>query len=434
MGRREEEEQKEEEEEVVVKLAREINFAARIGSRDAEVESSVRAIIGEVSARRDVAVCEFAKRFDDAAPNSGLSFEIAPADWERRAEKTDPSITAALGRAAERIARFHRGQQRPGYQLDDGELALRVVPLARVGLYVPGGTALYPSSVLMNAVPAMVAGVGEVVMVTPRASAEALRAAQIAGVHRVFEVGGAHAVAALAVGTDSIPRVDKIVGPGNRFVAEAKRQVYGWVDIDSVAGPSEVLIVADSGANPRWIAADLLAQAEHDAHALAILVSTSEQLVLAVESELDKQLETLPRAEIARAALTSGGAAVVVSDIGAAIEIAERYAPEHLELQVVDARAVADQIHSASAIFVGPYSPEAAGDYCAGPNHVLPTAGAARYASPLGVYDFVKHISVIELSAQKLKTLSADIRALAAVEGLDAHGRSVAVRFEDGDV
>jgi histidinol dehydrogenase len=283
----------------------------------------------------------------------------------------------------------------------------------------------------MTAVPARVAGVGELVMVTPGASAETLAAARLAGVDRVFEIGGAHAVAALAHGTESVPRVDKIVGPGNIWVAAAKRLVFGDVDIDSVAGPSEVLILADAGANPAFVAADLLAQAEHDTQALPVLITTHAPLVAAVEKELGKQLADLPRRTIAMAALRDGGAAIVAEDLGAAVRLANRWAPEHLELHVADAAKVSQGIRTAGAIFVGAYTPEAAGDYLAGPNHVLPTGGAARYASPLGVWDYVKRTTVLEYTREGLAGHAEDIQRLAAVEGLDAHGRSVAVRLKD---
>jgi len=342
----------------------------------------------------------------------------------------------AITRAAERIRAFHARQLPGDYVVEEGgsRLELRYRPLASAGIYVPGGTARYPSSVLMTAVPARVAGVGRIVMVTPGPSAETLCAARIAGVDQVFEIGGAQAVAALAYGTASVPRVDKIVGPGNQWVASAKRQVFGEVDIDSVAGPSEVLIVADDGANPAWIAADLLAQAEHDVEARPILVTTSAALVDRVQAALDRQLAVLPRREIASRSIDTYGVAVVMEHLESALRLAEEYAPEHLELQIANAREVASRLHTAGAIFVGAYTPEAAGDYTAGPNHVLPTGGAARYASPLGVYDFRKRTSVLELDAAALRAQSGDIQALAEVEGLDAHGRSVAIRFSgDGE-
>jgi histidinol dehydrogenase len=341
-------------------------------------------------------------------------------------------VRAALQRAAARITTFHQKQLEADIlqEADGIRLELRSTPLARVGIYVPGGTARYPSSVLMTAVPARVAGVDEIIMVTPGASAETLCAAQIAGVHRVFEIGGAQAVAALAYGTATVPRVDKIVGPGNQWVASAKRQVYGEVDIDSIAGPSEVLIIADDSAPAAWIAADLLAQAEHDTEARAILVTTSSALADDVDRALAAQLATLPRRAIAEAAIRDYGAAVIVGTIDEAVAFANRYAPEHLELQVRESRAVAARIRNAGAIFVGKWASEAAGDYIAGANHVLPTGGAARYASPLGVYDFRKRTSLVEYTQAAAFADAEDIAALAAVEGLDAHGRSAQIRSE----
>jgi histidinol dehydrogenase len=297
-----------------------------------------------------------------------------------------------------------------------------------VGLYVPGGTARYPSSVLMTAIPAKVAGVPEVVMVTPGASPETLLAARLARVDRVFEIGGAQAIGALAYGTQSVPRVDKIVGPGNAWVASAKRQVYGEVDIDSIAGPSEVLVIADATAKPAWVAADLIAQAEHDKEARAVLVTTSLELATAVSGELARQLADLPRRAIASHALAEHGAAVIVDSIDAAITYANAFAPEHLELQVANARAISARCTTAGAIFVGAYSSEAAGDYLAGGNHVLPTGGAARYASPLGVHDFRKRTSVIEYSAEAAMGHADAIATLANAEGLDGHGRSALMR------
>ena len=298
-----------------------------------------------------------------------------------------------------------------------------------MGLYVPGGTARYPSSVLMTAVPARAAGVQELVMVTPGPSVETLHAALVAGVDRVFPIGGAQAVAALAYGTESVPRVDKIVGPGNAYVAAAKRLVFGDVDIDQVAGPSEVLIVADAGADAALVAADLLAQAEHDTAAYAVLVTTSAALAVRVQAEVERQLASLPREAIARRAIDDNGAAVVVGSLDEAIRFAEDFAPEHLELLVEGAEAIAPRIANAGAIFVGPWTPEAAGDYLAGPNHVLPTGGSARFSSPLGVHDFVKRTSILRYEAAALRAQADDIVRLADVEGLHAHGRAVTARF-----
>jgi histidinol dehydrogenase len=396
-----------------------------------EVERRVAEIIEAVRTRGDAAVRELTEQLDGRAPRDG-SYEIPRAAWQSAAGAASAPVRAALAEAARRIRAFHERQVEADYAIDDGgaRLELRIDPLARVGIYVPGGTARYPSSVLMTAIPARVAGVEEIVMVTPGASAETLAAAELAGVDRVFELGGAQAVAALAFGTATVPRVDKIVGPGNQWVASAKRQVFGIVDIDSVAGPSEVLILADDSARPAWIAADLLAQAEHDTEARPLLVTTSGALVDAVEAELAQQLRALSRAEIARTSLTRYGAAVIVADRDAAVAFANRYAPEHLEIHMREPRALVPALRTSGAIFVGPLAAEAVGDYMAGPNHVLPTGGAARHASPLGVHDFRKRTSIIEYSEQSLLAQADAIMQLAAVEGLDAHARSIAVRVE----
>ena len=398
----------------------------------ADVDEKVYNIIAAIRRRGDAALIEYTELFDKRAPRAG-SYEIDRARWDAAAATVAAPVRAALQRAHARIAAFHQLQLEADIvQESEGiRLELRSTPLARVGIYVPGGTARYPSSVLMTAVPAQVAGVDEIIMVTPGASAETLYAAQIAGVHRIFEIGGAQAVAALAYGTVTVPRVDKIVGPGNQWVASAKRQVYGEVDIDSIAGPSEVLIIADDTAPAAWIAADLLAQAEHDTEARAILVTTSRALADAVEAALVTQLVTLPRRAIAEAALRAYGAAVIVNSIDEAIEFTNRYAPEHLELQLREPRAVAARIRTAGAIFIGTWASEAAGDYLAGSNHVLPTGGAGRYASPLGVYDFRKRTSWIEYTQAAARADTADIAALAEVEGLHAHGRSAQIRMTE---
>jgi histidinol dehydrogenase len=390
------------------------------------IDDAVAKILEAVRTRGDDAVAEYTRKFDKREP----PYEVDRARRDELAARVGAPVRAALELAARRIRAFHERQVEPDLDLDlDGvRLELRVTPLARAGLYVPGGTALYPSSVLMTAIPAKVAGVGEIVMVTPGASAEAMLAAQLAGVDRVFELGGAQAIAALAYGTASVPRVDKIVGPGNAWVASAKRQVYGEVDIDSIAGPSEVLIIADASAKPAWLAADLLAQAEHDRAARAVLVTTSVELATAVDAELVRQLASLPRKAIAEHAITHHGAAVIVDSIDAAIAFANTWAPEHLELQLVEARAVAARCTTAGAIFIGAWSSEAAGDYLAGGNHVLPTGGAARYASPLGVHDFRKRTSLIEYSEAAAKAHADAIGTLAGVEGLAAHGRSALIR------
>lgn len=401
------------------------------------VERAVRAILDDVRRRGDDAVREYTERFDRRSPDPATgSYEVAAERWHAAATRVAPDVARALERAAGRIAAFHRPQLPESYEQERGALALRTVALDRVGVYAPGGTARYPSSVLMTAVPARIAGVREIVLVTPDASPEVLLAARLGGVNRVFELGGAQAIAALAHGTATVPRVDKIVGPGNQWVAAAKRLVFGLVDIDSVAGPSEVMIVADERADPRWIAADLLAQAEHDTEAHPVLVVTDERLIDPVERELEARLASLPRAPIARASLERHGAAVVVSTLDEAIELADDYAPEHLELMVDGAAELAGRVRHAGAVFVGPYSAEAAGDYLAGPNHVLPTGGSARWASPLGVYDFVKRVTVIHYGRADLEAQWSDIARLARVEGLEAHARSVAARFageEDED-
>ena len=394
------------------------------------IDEQVAAIVADVRARGDAAVTEYTRRFDHRAPDAAGSYEVSRARREALAAEVSPPVRAALALAADWIRAFHALQVEPDVDLRAGgvRLELRVTPLARAGLYVPGGTARYPSSVLMTAVPAKVAGVPEVVMVTPGASPEAMLAAELAGVDRVFEIGGAQAIAALAYGTRTVPRVDKIVGPGNAWVASAKRQVYGAVDIDSIAGPSEVLVIADAAANPAWVAADLIAQAEHDREARAVVVTPSAALAAAVDAELVRQLADLPRRAIAEAALRAHGAAVVCASLAEAVAFANRWAPEHLELQCAGARELAAQCTTAGAIFVGAYASEAAGDYLAGGNHVLPTGGAARYASPLGVHDFRKRTSLIEYDAATAAAHADAIAALAACEGLDGHGRSALMR------
>jgi histidinol dehydrogenase len=397
------------------------------------IDASVAAILDDVRTRGDEAVAEYTQRFDKRDPEGG-TYELTREAWDALAAQVTPPVRAALELAAQRLRTAHERQieNDVSVMLDGVRLELRIAPLARVGLYVPGGTARYPSSVLMTAIPAKVAGVREIVMVSPGVSAETALAARIAGVDRVFELGGAQAIGALAYGTGTVPRVDKIVGPGNAWVASAKRQVYGEVDIDSIAGPSEVLIIADDTGNAAWIAADLIAQAEHDREARAVLVTTSEALATQVAAALATQLADLPRREIAAHAIEHHGAAVIVDSIDAAVDYANAFAPEHLELQVADARAIAARCTTSGAIFVGKYSSEAAGDYIAGGNHVLPTGGAARYASPLGVYDFRKRTSVIEYTAEAAAAHADAIATLAHAEGLDGHGRSALMRGTRG--
>lgn len=402
---------------------------------DAALTAQVAQIIDRVVRGGDVELLRCAREFDGATEDRVQALRVTPEELARAAESVDSDVWWALQRAAVNIRAFHERQRERGF-LDltpDGTvLGQRVLPLRRVGVYVPGGRASYPSSVLMNVLPARVAGVDEIVMVTPSPRGEVepavLAAAHLAGVTEVYRLGGAHAVAALAYGTESIPSVDKIVGPGSRWVAEAKRQVFGRVDIDMVAGPSEILVLADGTADPRHVAADLIGQAEHDPDAIAWLVTDSAELAAAVPAHLEALLEANPRRDIARAALDANGLILIVSSLDAAAQAADLRAPEHLELLVRDPLALAGRIRNAGAIFLGGNSPEPVGDYYAGPNHVLPTGGTARWASPLGVYDFVKRTSLIGYSAERLRADAADVIRLAEAEGLHGHAEAVRVR------
>jgi histidinol dehydrogenase len=405
-------------------------------TEDPELRASVADILRDLSRRGDAALLEYTERFDRLRAERAEELRVDADELEAAARALDPELLSALRRAAEGIRAFHERQVERGFvdlSPDGTLLGQRVLPLRRVGVYVPGGRAAYPSSVLMNVMPARVAGVDEVVMVSPapegRMEAAVLAAAHVAGVHEVWRVGGAQAVGALAYGTESIERVDKIVGPGNRWVAEAKRQVFGWVDIDMVAGPSEILVIADHTADPRHAAADLIGQAEHDPDAIAWLVTTSEELAEAVPAELERLLAANPRGEIARQALRDNGLILVVPSLHAAAEAADLRAPEHLELLVADPLALAGRIRNAGAIFLGAHSPEPMGDYYAGPNHVLPTGGTARWASPLGVYDFVKRTSLIGYSEARLRRDAPDVIRLAEAEGLFGHAEAVRVRL-----
>ena len=395
--------------------------------RACAITERVREILDEVRRGGDRALFAITEAIEGRRVEHA---ELDRATWKAEAARVAPAVREALELAVARVRRFHAPQRSTGYVLDEAgaRLELRVAPIGRVGLYVPGGSARYPSSVIMTAVPAKVAGVPEIIMVTPGPSPETLLAAELAGVDRVFVLGGAQAVAALAFGTETVPRVDKIVGPGNAWVAEAKRQVFGIVDIDQVAGPSEILVLADDSADAAWVAADLLSQAEHDAVASAVLVTPSEDLARAVVAEVARQLALLPRREIAAAAIRDHGLAIVTAELESAIAFAERYAPEHLSIQTREPEAIAARIRTAGAIFIGAHTPEAAGDYLAGPNHVLPTAGAARFGSPLGVYDFEKRTSLLRYSEGALRADGPSIETLAEVEGLVAHGRAVAIR------
>lgn len=401
-------------------------------------EGEVRAIVENVRERGDAALKEYTKAFDGVELSS---IELGQGAIDEGFRRADPYLVDILYRAAERIGAFHQHQLRSGFQTSDEAgviLGQKVTPLARVGLYVPGGTAAYPSSVLMNAIPAKLAGVKELCLVTPpgkdgKVPPAILAAARVCGVDRVFRVGGAQAVAALAYGTESVPKVDKIVGPGNRFVAEAKRQVFGIVGIDMVAGPSEILVIADESANPRHVAADLLSQAEHDKAASAVLVTDSEALANAVQAALEEQLPKLKREEIARASIDGNGKIILAESIAQAVEIANELAPEHLELCVAEPFRWLNAVQNAGSIFLGHNCPEALGDYFAGPNHTLPTGGTARFSSPLSVDDFVKKSQYIYYTPEALSVARETVSNFAKKEGLTGHARSVDIRFDPNE-
>jgi len=398
---------------------------------DARVERVVRKIIGDVRRRGDAAVLAYARRFDRVTAGSVAKLEVGKGTLGAALRSLSRSQANALRSAAIRIQRFHERQLSRSWkyaEADGTQLGQIVTPLDRVGLYVPGGKAAYPSSVLMNAIPAKVAGVREVVMVSPNPNPLVLAAAAIAGVDRVIAIGGAQAVAALAYGTRAVPRVDKIVGPGNAYVAEAKRQVFGRVGIDMIAGPSEILVIGDGSTPADWVAMDLFSQAEHDELAQAILLSPSKSFLDDVESAIKKLLPGMPRRKVIAASLQGRGALIHARSLAEACEIANRIAPEHLELSVARPRALLPKLRHAGAIFLGRWSSEAIGDYCAGPNHVLPTSGTARFSSPLGVYDFQKRSSMIDVSRKGARTLGRLAANLAYGEGLYAHARSAEYR------
>lgn len=404
---------------------------------DKDVSGDVRAILADVRARGDAALLDHTRRLDGRPDATLADLEVGAEAIDRAAAALDPEVHAALARAAERIRAFHAVQaaQIQDAVLDDGagvRASLVVRPLARAGVYVPGGTAAYPSTVLMNVVPAKVAGVREVIMVSPARGGAippaVLAAARLAGADRIFAIGGAQAVGALAFGTAMVPRVDKIVGPGNAWVAEAKRQVYGEVAIDQIAGPSEVLILADEAASPEVVAADLLAQAEHDVRSAAVLVTWSRALVEAVKAEVERQCAALPRAAFAAAALRDRGGLILARDRRHAFELANRYAPEHLGLSIRDPDTALGDIHAAGAVFLGEHTPEALGDYNAGINHVLPTSGTARFGAPLSVHDFIRRMNVLRVEARGLERLGGDAARLAREEGLEAHARAIEAR------
>ncbi|HKU39516.1 MAG TPA: histidinol dehydrogenase [Polyangiales bacterium] len=399
----------------------------RRGDADLErVEPVVRDIIRNVRDRGDAALREYTLRFDHREQQA-----ITLHDWRERAEGAVPAATrAALQHAADRIRRYHEHQRDTGFRYrEDGiELGQRVRPMRAVAFYAPGGKARYPSTVLMSVIPAQVAGVPRIVLVTPNPDGAVLAAAEIAGVHEVVDLGGAQAVAAAAYGTESVTRVDKIVGPGNLYVTCAKRLVFGVVDIDSIAGPSEILVVADDQADPRVVAADLLSQAEHDEAAYPLLITLSRAHAEAVDREVERQLNELPRREIASASLKDHGFCFVVRDLTEAARVADLLAAEHLSLQVRDPDALLENIGAAGAAFLGDHTPEAAGDYAAGPSHVLPTGGAARFNSPLGVYDFVVRTSLIRYEREAILKQQQLLAELARMEGLEAHARASLVR------
>lgn len=406
------------------------------GGRE-EASSLVAQIIKTVQRDGDRALCRYAAEFDRVELKTP-DIRVGPQEIEQAYRLVDGEFLDSLRLAQSNIEKYHRRQAVNSWFDTDGQgtiLGQLVTPLARVGIYVPGGKASYPSSVLMNAIPARVAGVPEIVMVTPpgrdgNINPHTLVAASEAGVDEIYRVGGAQAIAALAYGTESIRPVAKITGPGNLYVTLAKQQVYGRVDIDMLAGPSEVLVVAEAGANPRFIAADLLSQAEHDEMAAAVLITPDSALALAVRDELERQLAELGRRETAAASLRDYGAIIITGSIEEAIELANEYAPEHLELMLADPFSRLGSIKAAGAVFLGQYSPEPVGDYLAGPNHVLPTGGTARFYSPLGVDAFIKKTSVISYTRPALERVAANIIKLAGVEGLDAHARAIKVRME----
>ena len=398
-----------------------------------EYEESVRQIVADVMTGGDAAVKKYTRKFDGVSVD-GLA--VSGAEIDEAFASVSSRFLEVVKKSAENIAEFHSKQKKSGFEINrDGvTLGQKYTAVEKAGLYVPGGTASYPSTVLMNAVPAKIAGVGEIIMCTPpsangKVRAEILAAAKIAGVDRIYKCGGAQAIAAMAYGTESIPKVYKIVGPGNIFVALAKKLVFGTVSIDMIAGPSEILVVADGKADARHVAADMLSQAEHDKLASAVLVTDSAVLAKDVAAEIDRQLETLPRREIASASIENNGKIIVTDSIERAVEVANAIAPEHLEMCVENPRAWLDKIKNAGSVFLGGYTPEALGDYFAGPNHTLPTGGSAKFSSPLSVDDFVKKTQYIMYSAEALEKAAADVEYFAESEGLDGHARSVKIRF-----
>ncbi|MBQ8718045.1 MAG: histidinol dehydrogenase [Clostridia bacterium] len=402
------------------------------------VEDIVTGIIANVRQNGDAALREYCEKFDKVRLDT---FRVTEDEIAYALTQVEPECLNVLRQAAKNIRAFHQKQVRQGFvmtEVDGVVLGQKVTPIEKVGLYVPGGTAAYPSTVLMDSIPAMIAGCSRIVMVTPpgrdgRVNPVILAAAHIAGITEIYKVGGAQAVAALAYGTESLPKVDKIVGPGNAFVAEAKKQVFGMVSIDMIAGPSEILIVADKTANPRYVAADLLSQAEHDKMASAVLVTDDAALAEAVSLEIEAQLTILPRAEIARTSIENNGKIIVTADLNAAIDVANELAPEHLELSVADPFKWLSAVKHAGSVFMGHNCPESLGDYLAGPNHTLPTSGTARFSSPLSVDDFVKKTQFSYFTRDALRRVADDVHLFATKEGLDAHARAATIRFEEDE-
>ncbi len=409
-------------------------FARAVPQTD--VAGIVSQIITNVRKNGDKALFEYCERFDRAKLTT---LEVSQQELEDAFDSVPGELIRILQTAAANIRKFHQAQVRNSFLINDGEgvvMGQKIIPMDRVGIYVPGGTAAYPSTVLMDSIPAKIAGCGQIIMVTPpgkdgKINAAILAAAKIAGVDRIFKLGGAQAVAALAYGTQSVPRVDKIVGPGNAFVAEAKRQVFGQVAIDMIAGPSEILVVANRSANPSFVAADLLSQAEHDKLASAVLVTDSMDFAQQVQEQIEQQMQKLARRDIARVSIDTNGKIIVADTLEAAIEIANAIAPEHLELCVDNPFDYLDRIRHAGSIFMGKYCPEALGDYLAGPNHTLPTSGTARFSSPLSVDDFVKKSQYTYFTPQALKKVAGDVAYFAETEGLTAHARSAMIRMEE---
>ena len=408
-------------------------------TRDIKLESGVEAIVADiinnVRENGDAALKEYALKFDKAEIGN---LRVTEEEIEAAYNSEDPELIATLEMAKKNIWAFHEKQLRKGFEINEGNgivAGQKITPIEKVGIYVPGGTASYPSTVLMNAIPAKIAGVSEIIMVTPpdkegNIPSAILCAAKIAGVDTIIKTGGAQAVAALAYGTESVPKADKVVGPGNVFVATAKRMLYGLVDIDMIAGPSEILVLADGTCNPKFVAADLLSQAEHDRLASAVLVTDSEELAYAVRDEIEAQLKTLPREEIARTSIDTNGKIIIAKDLEQGVEIANEIAPEHLEVCIDEPFKYLDKIKNAGSIFLGKNTPEALGDYLAGTNHTLPTSGTARFSSPLSVDDYVKKSQYIYYTEEALGQVKDNIVLFANREGLQAHGRSAAIRFE----